>query len=283
MDSRTKQESGKQYLKASSATLTDEDIMKLFAREYDEEFKAFEDNIRTVARGNTGLSNTWTDYLGIAGISAGTVFTNATFALLAALKIVSGFVTLGTGLAVSAAGIAAGVFFRKYRITYKRTKYKGAEEFLENELYEENRDEFRELLQRNLMPAMRKLERSQINYLVKSTIAAIANLILDKKIVSRDDLRDDNFISLLEEGIALTGGFALNKELMQRVIIDLKLANNNEFEAEPAMKPEPEPSPGSVTGLFGLFAPAPIPAQVKREEFTDEDLYQKDSRQTNGF
>lgn len=146
------------------------------------------------------------------------------------MKIVSGFVTLGVGLAVSTVGVAAGIIFRKYRINYKRQRYKDAEDFLENNLYEAKRDEFRELLLHNLLPSLLSKDASQINYIVKSVIAAVANLILDKRIETFEELRDHNFVEMIRDSLEIKGGFALNTKLMLSVLSELE-PEQDDFDA----------------------------------------------------
>jgi len=205
-------------MEARKDLLNKDQVLEIFNKEFDEEYEAFEENIRTVARGNTGLANTWTDYLGLGGISAGTILSNATFAILAGLHIISPFITLGTGVVISAAGVIGAVAFRKARLKYKRQQYTDAEDFIETELYEEKREEFRQTLFKNLYPALKDCDHGRINLIVKDVIAAIANLILNNKIETFEQLNDTNFSDLLRESTELSTGFALNTKLIMSVI-----------------------------------------------------------------
>lgn len=285
MDNRTKQELDREVRQQKRAKLTDDEIRKIFAKEFDEEFNSAVNNLHTVARGNTGLSNTWTDYLTLAGISTGTALTNTTCQLLVALSVIPNFVTPPIVLGVALTGIGAGVWFRKSRINNKRAKYKKAEDYVEDVSYDDMHDELKKLLEHNLMPAMRNLHSNEINYLVKSTIASIANLLLEEKLRQDDPLTDENFIDLIEQGAAIAGGFSVDKELMQRILVDLKSArglelgiesNNFEVTREPVENASESKSEG-IFSMFGLFAAHKQEESndaIELEVFNKDELYE---------
>lgn len=254
----------------SRSALSKEDIKAVFDMEFNQEFDAFEKNIRTVAMGNTGLANTWTDYLGLAGISASALIPNITLGILAGLKIVTFYVTVFTGAGVAVAGIAAAIIFRKARLKYKRGQYETAEEFLDDEMDAQNKEIFRETLFNHLYPALKYADKHQINDIVKVVIAAIANLILHSKIEDFSQLNSTNFREYLQESLELSGGLALDTKLIMQVINDLappQEEQNDEIEeiakqlaggSEGVLEYVPPSS--SFLGVQTLFASSSKPA-----------------------
>lgn len=207
--------------------LTEEEVVAVYNKEFKEEYDAMVDNIRTLAKGNTTFANTWKEWLGIGSISASVIGINAIFAILVAVGLISGFVTLGVGIAVAVVGVIAGIMFQKYRINKNMEKYLGAEYFVENELLPDNLEALRSKLQQELYPVLKDASPDQINYIVKSVIASLESLIINKQVKTFADLESNSVRDLLLASTQKTPAVALNTKLINSILAKLPVPANS--------------------------------------------------------
>ncbi len=218
--------------------LTDEEVVAIYNKEFKEEYDAMVDNIRTVVKGNTAFANTWKEWLGIGSISASVIVINAIFAILVALGLVSGFVTLGVGIAVAVVGVVAGIMFQQYRIHKNMKKYQDAEHFIENELNPENLELLRSKLQTELYPVLKDATPDEINYIVKSVIASLESLIINRQVKDFSELEKNSIQNLLVASAEKTPAVALNTKLINKILT--KLPSHSDSKSKSKLQSSPK-------------------------------------------
>ncbi|HLB58233.1 MAG TPA: hypothetical protein VJL60_05415 [Gammaproteobacteria bacterium] len=207
--------------KLAHAKLSQEEVIAVYNNEFNEELNAVVTNIRSIAKGNTAFANTWKEWLGIGAIATGVIVVNAIFATLSAFSVLSGFITLGVGIAVAIAGIVGGISFQRQRIQKNKEKYRHAEDFIDNELTHENVETLRASLQTQLYPVMKDSTSSKINSIVKAVMASLANLIINKQVTSFSDLNNNDFRFLLSTSMHKTPIVTMNTKIIQSLIAEL--------------------------------------------------------------
>lgn len=200
------------------ARLTKEQVKKIYDREFADEFNVVVTNIRSVTRGNAGFANSWKDWIGVGAISAGVITITTVFGLLAAFNVVPGFISIIANFGVAIVGVVAGIAFQKANIHKKREAYQDAELFLENELSPENVVSLRDKLFSEIYPSIQGSTAAQINITMKSVMAALANLIINKQVSSFKQLISNDFRMLLSLSMKATPKFAMNTRLLQSML-----------------------------------------------------------------
>lgn len=193
-------------------------VEEIYNREFTDEFNAFVLNIRSVARGNTSFSKSWTDWIGAGAISAGVIVFNSIFSMLSAFHVIPAAVSIGVTVTAALAGVIGGIVFSKYRIFKKREAYRDAELFLENEFTPQNIELLRTKLLTELYPAIKDNAPSQINITLKTVMASIANLILNRQVKNFADIVSKDFRVLLSLSATKAPMFAMNTKMIHALI-----------------------------------------------------------------
>ena len=202
--------------------LSQEEVIKLFNKEFTEEYNIIAANIHAVARGSTSFSNNWKEWLGIGAISGSAVLINATFGILVALSVLPGFVALGVGILVGVVGVIAGIAFKRHRNKIKRQRYQQAERFIESELTPDNIEKLRAKIQEQLCPVMLDDTANEISETIKELMAAFAQLIIRGIVKDYSELEKLDIVSLLNKSLENTPIVMINTKLIQTLINKLK-------------------------------------------------------------
>src|SRR3990167_8738261 len=105
--------------------------VRTFKRSFSQYYRVMADDIRHLAAGKSSYNNTWVDWVGITSISSSTVIGDTIVTALAIAGVVTGFVSLGIGVAVACIGLFAALIFNLGRDYQKNKWYQSAERYLD--------------------------------------------------------------------------------------------------------------------------------------------------------
>jgi len=163
-----------------------------FQKVFTDEFSAFKSDAHSLTTGRVSYANKLSDIFRLGLISSGSAAIITTFGLLAAFGVISSFVTLGVGLAVSIASIAAGIGYNVFLYRRAKRRYTNVDKMLDVDNFQELTDQVVDKLIELYADRMKFFNKEEMTAFARHCEDAVSNALVMGKVSKLEDLLDAN-------------------------------------------------------------------------------------------